>query len=53
MFQYFDRTAEDEYSSKFTARLAKGYPHSPGEGKNITNRFQGKIETATCETHRY
>jgi hypothetical protein len=53
MFQYFDRTAGDEYSSKFSACLAKGYHQSPWEGKNITDRFQGKIKTATCETHRY
>jgi hypothetical protein len=53
MFQDFDRTVDDEYSSKFSACLAKGYLQSPGEGKNITNRFQDKIETATCETHRY
>jgi len=53
MFQYFDRTARDEYSSKFSACRAKGYHQSPWEGKNITDRFQGKIETATCETHRY
>jgi len=29
MFQYFDRTAGDEYSSKFSACLAKGYQQSP------------------------
>jgi hypothetical protein len=52
MFQYFDRTAGDEYSSKFCACLAKGYLQSPWEGKNVTNRFQGKIKTAICETYR-
>lgn len=45
MFQYFDRTAGDECSSKFSACLAKGYLQSSCEGKTITDRFQGKIKT--------
>jgi hypothetical protein len=53
MFQYFDTTAKDEYASKFSACLAEGYLQLPWEGKNITNRFHGKIETAICKTHRY
>jgi hypothetical protein len=44
MFQYSDRNAGDEYSSKFPAFLAKGYLQSPWDGKNITFRCQIKIK---------